>query len=145
MGATPSPRVCIWPNARRGGYPSPNLSMLLQCLMHIQEFLTLISIALQDQIRKIEMKPLMGTTIKAICYKATPCIFIRNITDNYDEHFLTKYFENTIQSGGGEVASVELFGNGEAKVMFKDLKGSSNTSAITIIAEFVNVCKCAHE
>ena len=70
------------------------------------------------------MKPLKGTTIKAVCWKTTPCIFIRNITEHYDEDFLTNYFENTYRSGGGEVASVELFGNGEAKVMFKDLKGT---------------------
>ena len=111
--------------------------MLLQCLTHIQEFLTFISIALQDRIRKIEMKPLKGMAIKAVCWKTTPCIFIRNITEHYDEDFLTNYFENTIRSGGGEVASVELFGNGEAKVMFKDLKGS-NACAI-IITEFINL------
>ena len=85
------------------------------------------------------MKPLKDTAIKAVCYKTTPCIFIRNITEHYDEDFLTNYFKNTIRSGGGEVESVELFGNGEAKVMFKDLKGSTNACAI-IVTEFINLC-----
>ena len=69
------------------------------------------------------MKQIKGKFIKAISWKTTPCICIRNITEHYDEEFLMNYFENTKRSGGGEVLSVELFGNGEAKVMFKDLKG----------------------
>ena len=79
--------------------------------------------ALEDRIRKIGMKQLKGKFIKAISWKSTPCIYIRNITEHYNEEFLKNYFENTKRSGGDEVVSVDLFGNGEAKVMFKDIKG----------------------
>ena len=79
--------------------------------------------ALEDRIHKISMKQLKGKFIKAISWKTSPCICIRNITEHYEEEFLKHYFENTKRSGGSEVISVDMFGNGEAKVMFKDIKG----------------------
>ena len=61
-------------------------------------------------------------SIKAEFWKPEPCICIRNITQHYDEEFLTSYFENK-HFGGSKVASVELLGNGEAVVMFMDHRG----------------------
>ena len=75
--------------------------------------------ALQDRINKIGRIKLKEKFIEAISWKTTPCICISQITQHYDEEYLERYFE----SRGGKVVSVELFGNGEAKVVFKDLKG----------------------
>ena len=67
-----------------------------------------------------------------VSWKTTPCICVQDITEHYDEDYLLNYFESGKRSGGGEVVSLELFGNGEAKVMFKELKGNISTQAITI-------------
>ena len=73
------------------------------------------------------MKAVKGKIIKVVSWKTSPCIYVQDITEHYDEDYLLNYFESGKRSGGGEVVSLELFGNGEAKVMFKELGGNINT------------------
>ena len=74
-------------------------------------------------IAKLKSKPLKSACIEAELCQVTSSIRVSNITQRYEEDFIQMYFENPRKSGGGEVTSVELLGNGEAVVTFNDPKG----------------------
>ena len=84
----------------------------------------LILIELKDMITKLESKPLKQTSFRGELYEVCRSVRVREITKNYDESFLELYFESTKKSGGGEVEAVELLGDGEAVITFKDSKGT---------------------
>lgn len=68
-----------------------------------------------------------GSYIQAEIYKAPSCILVQNIDPKrYDKEIIALYFEHPKSGGGeGEVQDVELLGNGEAVVTFKDPTGIS--------------------
>lgn len=74
-------------------------------------------------ISKIGSKSLKGVTVQAELCKVASSIRVRNVTKHYDEDYFEMYFESSKRSGGGDVASIQLLGNGEAIVTFKDPKG----------------------
>ena len=73
-------------------------------------------------ITKLESKPLKQTRFCGELYKVCRSIRIGGITNNYNDQFIELYFENERHSGGGELESVELLGDGEVIVTFKDSK-----------------------
>ncbi len=78
-------------------------------------------------ISSILEKPLRKAKVEAELYKVCSSIRISNVTrsDHYDDDFLSLYFESKISSEGVEVVQrVELLGNGEAVVSFKNAKGT---------------------
>ena len=79
---------------------------------------------LSEMIAKIGgSKPLKGVKLEAELCRIASSIRISNISKHYDEEFIQMYFESQKKSGGGEVTSVELLGNGVAVVAFEDPKG----------------------
>jgi len=74
-------------------------------------------------ISKIGSKSLKGVTVQAELCQVASSIRVQNVTKHYDEEYFEMYFESYKRSGGGEVASIQLLGNGEAVVTFKDPKG----------------------
>ena len=74
-------------------------------------------------IAKLKSKQLKGACIEAELCRVTSSIRVCNITEHYEEDYIQMYFENSRKSGGGEVTSVELLGNGEVVVTFNDPKG----------------------
>ena len=83
----------------------------------------LFKIDLKAMITKLESKPLKQISFRGELYGVCRSIRVRGITKNYDDDFLEIYFENKRRSGGGEVESVELLGDGDAIVIFKDSNG----------------------
>lgn len=98
---------------------------------------------LADLITRIASRPLKGVTIQAQLCKISSSIRIRNISNHYDDEFIPMYFESRKRSGGGDVASFELLGNGEAVVTFKDPEGITKISKFTLIQNFVLKCNYA--
>ena len=80
-------------------------------------------IELEEMVAKIEKKPLKRAHIRVELCRISRSIEISNISKYYDDDFLKMFFENRKKSGGGNVTSVDLLGNGRAIVTFEDPEG----------------------
>ena len=101
----------------------PRKLLDLICHLAVNLIVYTVTAELLELIDKIGNAKVKGSYIQAEIYKAPSCIWVTNInTNHYDVDFITLYFESP-RSGGGEVQNVQLLGNGEAIVTFKDPKG----------------------
>ena len=73
---------------------------------------------------KLQSEKIKGVTLCAELCRVCNSIHISGITEHYDQLFMLMYFERRESSGGGKVEEpVNLLGEGEAIVTFKDPKG----------------------
>ena len=87
------------------------------CCFHVE---------LLERIEKIQSNSLKRSQpvyIRAELCKVTNTIRIRNIVNRYDEDFLSMYFSSRSRSGGDQVETVHLLGNGEAIITFTNPRG----------------------
>ena len=78
---------------------------------------------LQTMVKKLQAKhirPRKGATLHVTLYEVCRSIQIRNITEHYEEEYILMYFE---RSSGGPVETVQMLGEGEVIITFKDHKG----------------------
>ena len=80
-------------------------------------------IELKAMIAKLENKPLKQMSFHGELYEVCRSIRVKGMTKNYDDELLEMYFENKRRSGGGKVECVELLGDGDAIVTFKESNG----------------------
>ena len=78
-------------------------------------------------ITTLENKPLKHISVRGELYKVCRSVRVSGISKNYEDEVLEVYFESNRKSGGGEVESVELLGDGVAIITFKDPKGKYNS------------------
>ena len=98
---------------------------------------------LSEMIAKLKSKKLKGASIEAELCRVTSSIRVSNITERYEEDFIQMYFENPRKSGGGEVTSVELLGNGEVVVTFKDPKGKKLRYIMFLSGHLIIYLQCS--
>ena len=84
---------------------------------------------------KIGSKAFKGIILQAELCKVINSIRVQGVTKNYGKEFFQLYFESHKQSGGGQVTSIQLLGNGEAIVTFQDPRGMlfGNTYHISML------------
>ena len=63
--------------------------------------------------------------VTAVLYEVCRSVVINNITDHYEEEYLSMYFETSEKSGGGRVENVHMLGEGEVIIVFEDPKGTA--------------------
>ena len=57
-------------------------------------------------------------------YEVCRSIQIHSITEYYDKDYISMYFESNLKhSGGGPVESIQMLGEGEVIITFRDYKG----------------------
>ena len=101
------------------------LTLLAKYVSGLETYISLcsISVELEEMVAKIEKKPLKRAHIRVELCRISRSIEISNISKYYDDDFLKMFFENRKKSGGGNVTSVDLLGNGRAIVTFEDPEG----------------------
>ncbi len=78
----------------------------------------------------VEAKPLKGVQLTCTLCKVVRSIRVSHISKHYDQHYMELYFQKPKRSGGEKGTSVEMLGNGEALVHFKDRRGTYINCAV---------------
>lgn len=74
-------------------------------------------------IKELQAKSLKQGCVTAVLYEVCNSIRLHGITEHYEEDYIHMYFEASQKSGGGPVESVQMLGEGQAIITFKDPKG----------------------
>ena len=76
---------------------------------------------LQTMIKNLQSRPVKKEAILHVTlYEVCRSIQIHNITEHYEEDYILMYFE---RSSGGTVEDIQMLGEGEVILTFKDHKG----------------------
>ena len=72
-------------------------------------------------VKKLQAKHIRkGASLHVTLYEVCRSIQVHNITERYEEDYILMYFE---RSSGGPVENIQMLGEGEVIVTFKDHKG----------------------
>ena len=76
-------------------------------------------------IKNLQARPVKkgALSLHVTMYEECRSIQIHNITEHYEEEYILMYFETSKKAGGGPVESIQMLGEGEVIVVFKDHKG----------------------
>jgi hypothetical protein len=77
-------------------------------------------------IESLQARPIKkgAATLHVTLYEVCRSIQIHGITEYYDKEYISMYFETTSKrSGGGPVETIQMLGEGEVIITFKDHKG----------------------
>ena len=73
--------------------------------------------------KKLQSRRMKQGNVTAILYEVCRSIVVHNITEHYEEDYISMYFETSGKSGGGRVKTIHMLGEGEVVIVFEDPKG----------------------
>ena len=77
-------------------------------------------------IKNLQARPIRrgAAALHVTLYEVCRSIQIHNITEFYDKEYISMYFaSNSKQSGGGAIETIQMLGEGEVIITFRDYKG----------------------
>lgn len=87
---------------------------------------------LQVMIDRLQTKRMKQGSLSVVLYETCRSIKMHNVTEHYEEEYIVMYFETGKRSGGGAIESVQMLGEGEIVIIFKDPKGMPQVTYFVI-------------